>query len=94
MYLLGYFATKQGSQDILKYKYQTSGYSYLENLLNPYYMYVHSFIPKDIPPAAISFFGQAFVVLAFFRILMEDPSLSKSVDGISYLLFALSVFIY
>ena len=94
MYLLGKFASEQGSKDILKYTYQSSGYSDLELKFNPYYKFVHSFIPKWMPPSVISVVGQAFVFVALMRILLEDPSLTQDVDPRSYIYFAISIFIY
>ena len=93
-YLFGKFITEEGLKNIKEHKYQSGGYSILDKILNPFWETVVKLMPNSLAPNTITLLGVVINFMAYFTMFYYDRTLKEVVPGITYLNFAIGLFIY
>lgn len=93
-YLFGKYITDDGLKHIKEHKYKSGGYSFLDNIINPWWEFVVTLVPMSVAPNTLTLIG---VIINFgFYIIMfyHDPTMSKELPGYAYAGFAFGIFCY
>ena len=76
------------------YKYHGAEYTFVENLLNPFWTWFASFFPDWMAPNLITFIGLLINVSASLLVAINDPTLEGKCPDWYYLIAAISLITY
>lgn len=76
------------------YKYHGADYTFIENLLNPFWTWFASFFPDWMAPNMITFVGLLINVSASILVVINDPTLEGKSPDWCYLVAAISLITY
>ena len=93
-YLFGKYITDSGLKNIKEHKYKAGGYSILDNLMNPYWEFVVSMVPKTVAPNTLTLLGVIINIVFYSFMFYYDPTMSKSMPRWTYAGFAIGLFAY
>ncbi|CAI2371000.1 unnamed protein product [Moneuplotes crassus] len=93
-YLLGNFISEKGEENIKNHKYVPGEYSPMDNLLNPFWIWIVEFLPKWMAPNLVTFVGLAALGGAYLLMLVFDLSMTQPVPEFTYLLVAIGIFVF
>jgi len=65
-YVTGNFITKEGLKNIKEHKYKSGGYSFLDNLMNPFWEFVVKLMPMTLAPNMITLIGVIINFIMYF----------------------------
>lgn len=90
----GSVLTKQDLEMIAAYKYKPGTYTYVDNLLTPFWNWAVTLLPLWMAPNLVTFIGLVGTALAAVLLTSYSPQLDGEVPGWCSALFALTLFIY
>lgn len=93
-YVVGNFITKDGLVNIKNHKYKSGGYSFLDNLMNPFWEGVVKLMPETLAPNMITLIGVIVNIVFYFAMFYYDRTLTAIVPPWTYLGFGVGLFIY
>lgn len=88
------FITPEGLQQLRQYKYKSGGYTWLDNLMNPFWECTVNLLPRSVAPNLITFVGWIFVILSYANILVYDYTFEKDVPAPCFFFAAFCIFVY
>lgn len=88
------FITTQGVQNLAVYKYSSTGYTTLDNILNPYWYKWVEYIPDTWAPNMITLCAALSCVIPTWLFVLIDPSFSGPYPTWLYILAAFGVWCY
>lgn len=93
---VGEFLTEAGLEQLSRFKYVAGPYTYLDNVLNPWWLFVAKFVPAWVSPNLVTLIGLFFTVssMLFTAVVCNgDPSIYINGNMI-YTVTAFSMFAY
>jgi len=88
------FITTQGVQNLAVYKYSSTGYTALDNILNPYWYKWVEYIPDTWAPNMITLCAALSCVIPTWLFVFIDPSFSGPYPTWLYVVAAVGVWFY
>lgn len=89
------FIDENGLKKLDEYKYISGGYSWLDNKMNPFWIwFVDTLIPQWLAPNLMTGIGLIFMVLGYLIMLIYDFSLTEDVPSWTYFFAGLCLFLY
>lgn len=86
--------TKEGLKNYLKYEYKGAGYTTIDNILNPFWLWLAKPIPEYITPNMITLSGLACSFSGVILLLLTGSNPEEERPAWVYLYLALAVFVY
>jgi phosphatidylglycerophosphate synthase len=93
-YLFGRFITKDGLDNIKNHKYKSGGYSFLDNIMNPFWEWVVKLMPETLAPNSITLLGLVINLSMYFFMFLFDHTLTQIVPWWTYVGFGVGLFMY
>ncbi|CAI2370650.1 unnamed protein product [Moneuplotes crassus] len=93
-YLLGKYISDEGKENIKNHKYVPGEYSALDNLLNPFWIWIVEFLPKWMAPNLVTLLGLIALGGSYLLMLAFDLSMTKPLPGFTYLLVAIGIWTF
>ena len=84
----------EGLEALAAHKYTSSGYSALDNVMNPWWLWVCEQLPRTLAPNTITSIGVLFTATACALQLYYTPSLEGEAPRFVYVWSAFSLFVY
>ena len=78
--------TSLGLKQLKNYKYQSSGYSWLDNKMNVYWTKCIDYMPLYIAPNLITLIGLCCQIFCFYLAALYSPTLEDSAPSYIYVL--------
>ena len=85
--------TEKDLENMKNHKYKTTGYSTLDNKMNPFWTYCANLLPYKYSPNMVTLTGSFCHLFGVFIILFYDYTLSKELPNYIYFIFALMLFL-
>lgn len=86
--------SKEALENIKNYKYETNGWTYMDNKFNPFWEFCVRNISKKVAPNLLTCIGIIFPIIAFIYLCTYDLSCSLVLPRSVFLLGAFSMFWY
>lgn len=80
-------------ENMKAHKYQTSGYTWLDNKMNPYWIKCASYLPYKISPNMVTVIGFFCQLIGMLTIMVHDLTLSKPLPNWTYFVCAFMMFL-
>jgi ethanolaminephosphotransferase len=93
-YVTGDFITEEGLTDIKNHKYNAGGYSILDNVMNPYWEFVVTLMPKTLAPNAITLLGVIINFAMYGSMFYYDRTMAEDVPSWTYSAVGIGMFMY
>lgn len=90
----GTFITPEGLKNIENYRYKSSEYTYLDNLLNPFWTWAASFVPLSVAPNLVTLAGTAIAFSNCVIYFSIDSTMEKQVPDLFYYWSFLTILLY
>ncbi|CAD8205485.1 unnamed protein product [Paramecium octaurelia] len=88
------FISNTGLENLKKYKYVSGGYSYLDNKINPFWIFVSELYPTWLAPNLITFIGFITMILACIFQVFADMTLTQEIPTWTFYFMAFAIFAY
>ena len=88
------FITKEGLKELDNYKYVGGKYTYIDNILNPFWLKVSECLPMWMAPNLVTFIGFITLLMTYGFMIMYDSSLQKDIPSWTFYYAAIATFIY
>ena len=85
--------TEKDLENMKNHKYQTTGYTTIDNKMNPFWTKCASFLPKSISPNMITATGLFCQLLGITIIGLNDLTLSKKLPSFIYIFCSFMLFL-
>ena len=85
--------TEKDLENMKNHKYKTTGYSTLDNKMNPFWTYCANLLPYKYSPNMVTLTGSFCHLFGVFIIVFYDYTLSKELPNYVYFIFALMLFL-
>jgi phosphatidylglycerophosphate synthase len=87
------FLQEADLEHIKTHKYNTTGYSWLDNKMNPFWIKCATYLPHWLSPNMVTMIGLFALCLGVLIIIPFDIQISKPLNPLFYILFAVSLFL-
>ena len=77
---MGYI-TPQGLENLKNFKYTTTGYSPVDNIMNHWWEFTVKQVPMWFAPNSLTVIGIAFMFLSAFIMMLFDTSFDKQIPA-------------
>ena len=94
MVLYKNFINEEGLQNIVNYKYASTGYTEIDLLMNHFWIALVDYLPRNWAPNLITVFASCGQVIPALLMLIIDPSLDSRYPAIILLLGAFGIFFH
>ena len=84
--------TKRDVEVMLKHKYTSAGYTWLDNKLNPFWTFCAALLPTWLSPNMVTLLGYFSQVIMLFLIIPYDTALSKQRPSYVYVVAVICMF--
>ena len=88
------YLSQEALSNLKKYKYQSGEYSFMDNILTPFWNKIVNYLPLWLAPNLVTFIGLLITIISCLLYLPSDLTLTESFHPFYYLFSALSLFIY
>jgi len=86
--------SKQEIDNIKKYRYSTSGATYMDGVFDPFWNWCVSVLPPTVSPNKITCAGIIFPVIAFIWLLLHDYTMTAVLPASVLFLSGFGIFWY
>ena len=94
MVLYKNFINEEGLQNIINYKYTSTGYTKIDEIMNHFWVALVEYLPKNLAPNLITVFAACGHIIPALIMLIIDPSVKCSYPASILLLGALGIFVH
>ena len=88
------YLSQEALSNLKKYKYQSGEYSFMDNVLTPFWNKIVNYLPLWLAPNLVTFIGLLVTIISCLLYLPSDLTLTESFHPFYYLFSAISLFIY
>jgi hypothetical protein len=88
------FIDKKGLETIKNHQYVSGTYTYIDQLMQPFWNGAALMIPTKVAPNLVTLTGLLFVLCDSFYLLWQDPSMTKPHPPVVHLVSAFCLFMY
>lgn len=88
------FISEQGLLNLKKYTYKSGKYTWLDNQLNPFWVWATELLPIWLAPNLITFVGWILVLLSYANMLRYDFTFQKTLPSWCFFFAAFCTFTY
>jgi phosphatidylglycerophosphate synthase len=88
------YLSQEALSNLKKYKYQSGEYSFMDNVLTPFWNKIVNYLPLWLAPNLVTFIGLLITIISCLLYLPSDLTLTESFHPFYYLFSAISLFIY
>lgn len=81
-------------ENLKQYKYQSGDYTYIDNKLNIFWLWLVEYLPTNLAPNLITVWALACGTIPAFLFVFWDPTLQSRYPAPMYILAAIGIFLY
>ena len=86
--------TREGFEQLDRYKYVSGTYSPLDNILNHWWNFAITLVPMNIAPNVLTFSGLLCLLISFILVIVHAPNLTEPAPSWVYFTVAILHIIY
>jgi hypothetical protein len=88
------FISKKGLINLANWKYEGAPYTPLENIMNPFWNWMASWIPATIAPNAVTLSALLWTITAVVACLVHDSTFEAKLPWYLYIFGGFSIFAF